>query len=553
MDWQIMTKEGIRMDKLNRQFRVTLPIMRSYAEGSLLFLEGAASDASYDNGNPRGRMTSQAIFGFVDCVKDGIPAAVFNELDINLGQISPSVALDSESPYHVAIDNEHSEDWQDQMGYAVEARVIDGDDVPQAWLESGIVPPVFWVKLAIDTNLAHGYDLGYKLGALPGRDGSYIAKPAKLGLSIAGQVLQAHDEMHDNGQYFRVFDLVLLQKIAVTKQPANKNTWLEKIAKSVQPKVGELMLTRTTKLDNEDEQADTTDGNVPASEEPVTTEASDATDEPQADTDAHVAQDETPDTEPVEAEAVEADADTDAPVQDEAQVDEGEEGDAQGADEATEDEAEADALQDSEDTEPEAEDAQAVEDTTEVEGEAAEVAASEEVTEPEADAEETDTAETVEPDEADADTTEEDDEDTTGPVQLSLTRLESVETVLRAQIESVNAENKVIRNELVELKTLMSEVPSFIEAQNAAIARLQEALEEKGLELTQAREDLQATQERLTALEALPLGKKGMIARSTLIEQNPEYANLSKGERRARIQQLRAEGKHDEAWALALI
>jgi hypothetical protein len=213
------------MSEITREFKIVLPVMRAYKEGNILYVEGAASDASIDK--LKGRMGDNCIVGFVECIYSGKPTPVVYGEDSNT-PVKTSIDIrgdiGSVDEAHVIVDVEHSEDWPNQIGYAVAGRVINlATELPADMQDIPFTFPIFWVKLAVDTDYAHGKDLEVAL-----------AKGAKLGLSIAGQVINSHMERDGfNSEPVQVFDLVTLRKIAVTKQPANPNAWLSKIARSV--------------------------------------------------------------------------------------------------------------------------------------------------------------------------------------------------------------------------------------------------------------------------------------------------------------------------------
>jgi hypothetical protein len=515
-----------------QEFKLTLPLMRSRKEGHILYVEGLASDGSNDDGYPRGRMAATAIVGFVDCVYGRNPAQFWAEFYEKSGLIAPDIALDSEDPYPVKVDQEHSEAVFDQIGYVAEARVFNADDMPQEWLDKGTVAPAFYVQLAVNTNYSHGHDLEVALDE--GR---------KLGLSIAGEVLEAHDEVYPDGVVIRVFDLVLLKKIAVTKQPANKNTWLAHIARSVQQSLGEPIMHVTRTVDNTPEAA---------LEEPAEVTEAEA---PEAEAeDAGTLEGEAEVAEP----AVEADAQPEAePVQDapapEVEVTE----------EAPADAPEVEALPD-----PDAEEAEEGEAEPDVE-DVTDTPASVEVSDaPEVDAEPEAEEEAEELDEADE---PEDEEDTakdgaieltelTFPVdlkadveELARAQVATVETVIRAELETMKRDAQALRGEVATLKSLLADVPTFIESQNSAIARLDDALEAKGVELSQTREDLQTALDKLAALEAFSLGRRGIVARNVdLNGLRKRVSDMTPAQRREEMAKLKAEGKTEEAWAMAL-
>lgn len=171
-------------------FKFTLPIVKYYVQKAedgteRHFVEGAASDVSQDLQGDR--MAERTIVKFVEYV-----------------------ALDDPP---IGMDVEHSEAWTDQIGKAVEAAVL--YEVPDGLPGE---PPVFWVKFEVDQEMSHGRDLVAALKA-----------GKRLGLSIAGDIIEYHVE--ESG--VRVLDHVRLYKIAVTKQPANRNTWLRHMTKSL--------------------------------------------------------------------------------------------------------------------------------------------------------------------------------------------------------------------------------------------------------------------------------------------------------------------------------
>jgi hypothetical protein len=59
-------------------------------------------------------------------------------------------------------------------------------------------------------------------------------RPKQLGLSINGYVKEAHWEYSEElGKTIRVFDRVQLEKVGIVRAPSNPDTWVQKLARSV--------------------------------------------------------------------------------------------------------------------------------------------------------------------------------------------------------------------------------------------------------------------------------------------------------------------------------
>src|SRR5690349_2859351 len=120
---------------LHDGFAFSLPIMRAIpdeVQRNIVYIECWASDTSLDAAGSR--MTPDCIIGYVNCVNDGTPVPVINP---QAPDTTRSLEVGNPTGF-VGVDNEHSEHWQDQIGYAVEAQAI--YEVPDFMRAAGLNP-----------------------------------------------------------------------------------------------------------------------------------------------------------------------------------------------------------------------------------------------------------------------------------------------------------------------------------------------------------------------------------------------------------------------------
>ncbi len=167
-----------------RKFSFSMPIVKAWLDKATgkRYLEGVASTTDKDlHGD---RMSPSAIESMADSIK---------QLKKKSGTLNA----------------EHEKSWQAELGEIMELRV------------SGKKELVMKAELN-ETSKAN--DLWYML----------TEKRKKLGLSVGGFVKAFRIEIDEKTkEYLRVFEEVILDHIAVVSQPANPNTWVSAIAKSV--------------------------------------------------------------------------------------------------------------------------------------------------------------------------------------------------------------------------------------------------------------------------------------------------------------------------------
>ena len=167
-----------------RKFSFSMPIVKAYIEkgSSKRILEGVASNTAKDlHGD---RMSPSAIESMAESIK----------------------ALKKKSG---TLNAEHEKSWQSELGEIIELKVSRKKEL---------------VMKAELNETSKANDLWYML----------TEKRKKLGLSIGGFVKSFRIEIDEKTrEYIRVFEEVILDHIAVVSQPANPNTWVSAIAKSV--------------------------------------------------------------------------------------------------------------------------------------------------------------------------------------------------------------------------------------------------------------------------------------------------------------------------------
>jgi hypothetical protein len=169
-----------------------------------LVVRGWASDTSIDR--LRGKMSEGCIVHMVNCVNT---------------RIYPSKQEAKRAVDPVGVDIDHSEHWADQIGFVNSAQAR--YDIPDEYIQRGVVPPVMEVEMWIDLELSHGKDLKRALD-----------KGKQLGLSIFGgyEKDDVYVERSSNGRPVEHFKKVDLRKIAITSKPVNPHTWLAEVRRS---------------------------------------------------------------------------------------------------------------------------------------------------------------------------------------------------------------------------------------------------------------------------------------------------------------------------------
>jgi regulator of replication initiation timing len=191
----------------------------SLPDDGVIIVEGIASDTSRDQLN--GKMSERAILHMVECIN----APVFHSVE----------RAEASAGARVGIDIDHSGHWTDQIGQATKgwARY----ELTEAERAAGFEPPVLGMRAEIDLGMSHGRDL-----ARAQRRG------ARLGLSVYGTVLRAHNETLPDGTVVEHFDLVQLKRVAVTSRPVNRNTWLKEVKRSFAATMNEENTTQETEV-----------------------------------------------------------------------------------------------------------------------------------------------------------------------------------------------------------------------------------------------------------------------------------------------------------------
>lgn len=167
-----------------KRFTFSMPIMKAYIEEGTnkRILEGVASTTDRDlHGD---KMAPEAIKSMADSLR---------ELKKKDGTLNA----------------EHDKSWQSEIGDVVGLEATKGNKL---------------VMKAELNETSKANDLWYLL----------TEKRKKLGLSIGGFVKRYRIEVDEKTkEYMRVFENIVLDHIAVVSQPANPNTWVGAIAKSV--------------------------------------------------------------------------------------------------------------------------------------------------------------------------------------------------------------------------------------------------------------------------------------------------------------------------------
>jgi hypothetical protein len=171
-------------------------------DGQWMRVVGWASDTSRDKRD--GIVYPEAIERMVRIVKDRSP--LYRNIEIAKA---------------VQVDVDHSNRYDDQIGYLEDAQVV--NNVPPEALAAGVKPPVMQVTMMVDLEMPAGKALKRSL-----------EKGYKLGLSVFGKVLKGYKQMErSTGKVVEHFLDVALEKVAVTSQPVNPNTWVATIARSM--------------------------------------------------------------------------------------------------------------------------------------------------------------------------------------------------------------------------------------------------------------------------------------------------------------------------------
>lgn len=171
--------------KQKQKFSFSMPIVKAYIQKGTnkRILEGVASTTDKDlHGD---RMSPAAIQTMADSIK----------------------ALKKKNGG--TLNAEHDKSWMAELGDIVDLSVDNKDRlVMKAELDDSPLANTLWYKLT--------------------------EQKKKLGLSIGGFVKSFRIEIDEKTkEYMRVFEDIVLDHIAVVSQPANPNTWVSAIAKSV--------------------------------------------------------------------------------------------------------------------------------------------------------------------------------------------------------------------------------------------------------------------------------------------------------------------------------
>lgn len=174
----------------NNQFSFNA-VLRAVEENGIKYLEGVASSTSKDQ---HGTIFSE------DC-QDGFVS------DINEN--------------NVVIDIKHSDNFMDFIGKADSATVIQEDDVTK-----------LVVRIKLNNNNPQATQL-YNIIREPNVE---MGEPDNLGMSIMGTA----KKWHINSEGITIFDRVILERIAITDNPSNTDTFINVIKRSIE-KREELM------------------------------------------------------------------------------------------------------------------------------------------------------------------------------------------------------------------------------------------------------------------------------------------------------------------------
>lgn len=174
----------------NNQFSFNA-VLRAVEENGIKYLEGVASSTSKDQ---HGTIFSE------DC-QDGFVS------DINENNI--------------VIDIKHSDNFMDFIGRADSATVVQEGDI------SKLV-----VRIKLNNNSYQANQL-YNIIREPNKE---MGEPDNLGMSIMGTA----KKWHINSEGITIFDRVILERIAITDNPSNTDTFINVIKRSIE-KREELM------------------------------------------------------------------------------------------------------------------------------------------------------------------------------------------------------------------------------------------------------------------------------------------------------------------------
>lgn len=172
-------------------------------EEEWLELEGVASDDTVDQLD--GKFHTECQFEMARAINDGSDAIpVFG---------NERIARSATQRDPVGVDIDHSNRWNDQIGYVTWAEVRRG---PHG--ENQLV-----VRMLVDLGMSAGKDLKRAL-----------EQGKKLGLSIFGKVGKMYKQVErSTGKIVENFKSVDLRRIAITSQPVNKNTWVSTVRRSL--------------------------------------------------------------------------------------------------------------------------------------------------------------------------------------------------------------------------------------------------------------------------------------------------------------------------------
>ena len=119
----------------------------------------------------------------------------------------------------IPIDIEHNVNFLFRVGKVIEAYTTKDDDDKV----------LFHVKIKLKDNII----ANEVFNSISNPDTNY-ADVIKFGLSIKGNVIEAHYESVEGGIVVKVFDKVELKSITITERPSNQDTFLEAIERSIE-------------------------------------------------------------------------------------------------------------------------------------------------------------------------------------------------------------------------------------------------------------------------------------------------------------------------------
>lgn len=178
----------------NTEFKIEIPITRAKRDSDgNMWIEGVASSTALDNHGTIFSKNCQEGFAF---------------------QIQASA--DTDEPIKIEVEHKGEEEPMNHIGTIREAYVTTNNELfVRAILDPANPKAVYYFNVLSNPDP--------KLG-----------RPKRLGFSINGGVQEAHWEFKaDVGKNVRIFDRVRLKKVGIVRAPSNSDTWVEKVARSV--------------------------------------------------------------------------------------------------------------------------------------------------------------------------------------------------------------------------------------------------------------------------------------------------------------------------------